>query len=243
MPKDSFATYSKIVCDKKAFKTEIHRTLLTVGGDKIEYPFDVSSSTVDITTFKCLINSVLSTRGARIMGIDIHNFYLNTLLECHEYMKLLLDIITEEIIVQYNLCNLVHTNGYVYIEIMTGIYGLPQAGRLANNQFKAHLIKYGYQHSTITNGLWTHKTRDTVFTLVVNNFGVKYSSQQDADHLMNALKDLYRVTLDWEGRQFIGITLDWNYERRWCEISMPGYVQKALIRFLATNYKKYTHTV
>jgi hypothetical protein len=49
-----------------------------------------------------------------------------------EYMRLRLDIIPEEIIIVYSLHNLVTANGWVYIEIFKGMYGLPQAGILAN---------------------------------------------------------------------------------------------------------------
>jgi hypothetical protein len=49
-----------------------------------------------------------------------------------EYMRLRLNIIPEEIIVKYNLRDLVDEEGWVYIEIRKGMYGLPQAGIIAN---------------------------------------------------------------------------------------------------------------
>ena len=76
------------------------------------------------------------------------------------------------------------------------MYGLPQAGKIANDQLQRHLEKYGYCHSSITNGLWTHKSQSTVFALVVDDFAVKYTSNQDADHLISALQDLYKITMD-----------------------------------------------
>ena len=90
-----------------------------------------------------------------------------------EYMKLPIDIIPEEIIKQYNIQDFVHTDGCAYIEIRKGMYGLPQAGKIANDQLQTHLRKYGYHHSTTNNGLWTHNTRDTVFSLVVDDFRVR----------------------------------------------------------------------
>ena len=65
-----------------------------------------------------------------------------------------------------------------YIEICKGIYCLPQAGQIANDQSQQHLAKYGYRHLAISNGLWTHVRRDTKFTLVVDNFEVKYTSTE-----------------------------------------------------------------
>ena len=149
----------------------------------------------------------------------------------YEYVKLPINLFPPDIISQYKLLPLVHDDDHVYMEIQKGMYRLPQAGRLANDQLKKHLQKYGYIHSKKTNGLWTHQTLDTVFTLVVNNFRIKYISKENENHLINALKDLYKVTIDWTGRHFIGINLQWNYTLRNCNLSMPGYVKKALERF------------
>ena len=102
---------------------------------------------------------------------------------------------------------LVHDDEHVYIEIQRGMYGLPQAGRKANDQLQHHLAKYGYCHSKITNGLWTHATNTTSFTLVVDDFGVRYTSTENIHHLLNDLKDLYKITIDWSGLHYIGIYL------------------------------------
>jgi hypothetical protein len=60
-PKDRQITYSKIVCDYKPHKKEKERVMLTMGGDRQDYSGDVATSTADITTFKILINSTLSS--------------------------------------------------------------------------------------------------------------------------------------------------------------------------------------
>jgi hypothetical protein len=57
-----------------------------VGGNLIDYPGDVSTKTADLTTAKILFNRILSTPKAKFMGIDLKNFYLNTPLDCYEYM-------------------------------------------------------------------------------------------------------------------------------------------------------------
>mgnify|MGYP000332240842 CR=1 FL=1 len=59
-------------------KPKVEHTGLTVGGNLVDYPGDVSTKTADLTTAKILFNSVLSTPGAKFMGIDLKNFYLNT---------------------------------------------------------------------------------------------------------------------------------------------------------------------
>jgi hypothetical protein len=66
------------------------------------------------------------------MCADVKNFYLNTILDRPEYMKLSLSLIPQEIIDKYGLVEKAK-NGQVYIHINKGMYVLPQAGRLANN--------------------------------------------------------------------------------------------------------------
>ena len=77
-------------------------------------------------------------------------------------MKLPLGIIPEEIIQQYNLRNLAH-KGFVYTEIQKVMYGIPQAGKIANDENKLHLDKFGYEPSPIPPGLWRHQNRPIQF--------------------------------------------------------------------------------
>jgi hypothetical protein len=69
----------------------------TVGDDRLDYSGEVATSTADITSFKILINSTLSTKDAEIMMMDIKNYYLGTHLTRYEYMRMLLSIFPEEI--------------------------------------------------------------------------------------------------------------------------------------------------
>ena len=55
-----------------------NRTRFTVGGDKIDYPGELATPTEDMIVAKILFNSIISTKGARFMKIDISNFYLMT---------------------------------------------------------------------------------------------------------------------------------------------------------------------
>ena len=95
-------------------KAETHRTRLTVGGNLINFPGDVTTPTADLITANLIFNSVLSTKNAKFMCADIANFYLNIPMNRYDYIKLLLDITPEEIIQQHNLRNLAH-KGFVYI--------------------------------------------------------------------------------------------------------------------------------
>ena len=88
VPQGRKATYGRIVVDYRPQKADPNRTRLTVGGNRVEYPHDVSTPTADMVTAKLLFNSVISTEGAKFLTVDIKNFYLNTPMERFEYMRL-----------------------------------------------------------------------------------------------------------------------------------------------------------
>jgi hypothetical protein len=123
--KDRKITYGKIICDYKPHTQEKEHVRPTLGGDRLDYSGDVATSTADITTFKILINSTLSTEDAAMMMMDIKNYYLGTPLPRFEYMKMLLSRFPKEIVQKYNL-NALAVDGWVYIEIRKGMYGLKQ---------------------------------------------------------------------------------------------------------------------
>jgi hypothetical protein len=123
-------------------KTEQHHMRLTVDGDRIDYPGGKSTKNADLATSKCLWNSIVSTDKAMYMCADVKSFYLNTLLDRPEYMHLALNTIPQEIIDKYNLLDK-STNGYVYIRIDKGMYGLSHTGRLANNLLVKRLAPHG----------------------------------------------------------------------------------------------------
>ena len=84
------------------------------------------------------------------------------------------------------------------------------------------LSSEGYLQSEIVPGLWTHEWRPIQFTLVVDDFGVKYVGKEHAEHLMSVLKEFPDLTEDWKGEKYIELTLDWDYEKREVHLSMPG---------------------
>jgi hypothetical protein len=230
IPKGRTVTYGSFVMDIKDHKEEKERTRLTVGGDQIEYPGDKSTRTAGLTMAKILINSVISTLRAKFLVIDINNFYLNTPLGLFEYMVINLASLPQETIDKYDLIKL-SQDGKVYIEIQKGMYRLPQAGILANELLQRNLAKDGYQPTQHTHGLWAHNTRSISFSLVVDDFGVKYVGCEHAEHLMACIKKNYNISSDWNGRAYCGLTLDWDYKNRTVELSMPGYIKAALHKY------------
>lgn len=111
------------------------------------------------------------------------------------------------------------------------MYGLPQASILANNELVIHLAHHGYHQCEHTPGLFTHETRPISFTLVVDDFGIKYVGKEYMDHLLETLRKKYQITVDWTGGKYLGLTLDCDYKHRTVDISMPTYIDKALARF------------
>ena len=77
------------------------------------------------------------------MGVDIKSFYLAASLPEYEYMKMPLSVFPKHVHDQYNLET--HAkNRFVYLEIYRAIYvyGLPQAGILANKLATISTMKY-----------------------------------------------------------------------------------------------------
>jgi hypothetical protein len=223
-------TYGSFVVDIKDHKEEKERTRSTVRGDQIEYPGDKSTRTAGLTMAKILINSVISNLVAKFLVIDINNFYFNTPLGRFEYMVINLSSLPQETIEKYDLIELLQ-DGKVYIEIQKGMYGLPQAGILANELLQRNLAKDGYRPTQHTHGLWTHDTHPISFSLVVDDFGVKYVGREHAEHLMACIKKNYNISSDWNGRAYCGLTLDWDYKNRTVDLSMPGYIKAALHKY------------
>jgi hypothetical protein len=87
------------------------------------------------------------------------------------------------------------------------MYGLPQAGLLANELLEKRLNKNGYYRRKIIPGLWKHELRPIMFTLVVGDFGVKYVGCEHAKHLLSVIKQPYECKADWSGERYIGIHL------------------------------------
>jgi hypothetical protein len=145
-------------------------------------------------------------------------------------MKMLLSRFPEEILQKYNL-NALAVDGWVYIEIRKGMYGLKQVGLLANQLLQNRFSPFGYYPERHTSGLWLHKTWPISFTLVVDDLEVKYVGKQHAEHLRDALLRTYELTTDWTATVYSGMTFKWDYRNRTCDISMPGNISDVLSKF------------
>jgi hypothetical protein len=218
-------TYVRIVAAFRPEKDDPRRICWTAGSDRVVYDGNTSTKTADLTTVKILANSVISTKNGRFATIDFKDFYLGTPMQPKDfaYMRIPISLIPDDIMQLYNLAPLVK-NGHVYVRIEKGMYGLPQAGIIANERLTKFLEPQGYTPCPITPGLWQHKTRTIQFSLVVDDFGIKYTDKADVHHLIAALSKDYVLKVDWAGTNYCGLTFAWDYANHTVDISMPGYI-------------------
>ena len=170
-------------------------------------------------------------KNAKFCSLDIKDFFLSTKMERPEYIRIHRKYFSQKFLNIYKLLDKIAPDGYIYMKICKGMYGLKQAAILAYKRLVINLGQHGYYPITLTTGLWKHKTRDTVFTLCVDDFGVKYTSKTNIEHLITTLKEFYRIPIDWEGRNYCGLTFNWNNEKGFVDVSMPVYVHNALKKF------------
>jgi hypothetical protein len=117
-------TYGNPVIGYRSQKNKPHHIQITAGGNLITYKSSPSVHTASFDTSKLYWNSIISTKRAKYMCLDIKNFYLMAKLEYFEYMQMPLDLFPIWIQNQYNLKNLAY-KGYVYLDMRRAVWGLP----------------------------------------------------------------------------------------------------------------------
>ena len=141
-------------------------------------------------------------------------------------MRIHLSITPQEIIDDYDVIKYVETDGYVYVEITDTMCRLSQSNCIANQDVQKHLAKYGYYPTKRT-----HRPRLISFTLVVDDFGIKYTNKDAINNLFKVFKNKNQLKIDWTGAKYVGIDLNWDYEKGEVKLSMKGYVKQALKQF------------
>ena len=96
-------TYAQVVVDFLPQTEDPNRVRITAGGNLIEYSGELTTRTADLTAANMLWNSVISTDGAKCMGFDIGDFYLETPMEEYEYMIMPLHLFPQHTIDQSKL--------------------------------------------------------------------------------------------------------------------------------------------
>ena len=168
--------------------------------------------------------------NAKAMTIDLVDFYLGTPLTRPEWLRIPIKFIPADVIMLHSLEDYI-VNGSILFCVLKGMYGLPQAGKLAQERLVAHMALSGYTEDPNVPCLFAHTSNGITFTLVIDDFLVKYHARAGVEHLIACLEVLYALHIDWTGTKYLGITLEWNYIDRSVTLSMPKYVDKILQRF------------
>ena len=74
-----------------------------MGRNLVNYPYELTTRTVDLATTKLLWNCMVSTRRAKYTSAGIKSFYLETPLDPPKYMKIPINLIHEEFQDAYDL--------------------------------------------------------------------------------------------------------------------------------------------
>ena len=106
--------------------------------------------------------------------MNLKDFYLKKIVNRAEYIMIQIAMIPQEFVEKYNLQEKEH-HGNIYAKVIKVIYGLPQSGRISNDALVKRPDPYGYRLSSKNPGLCTPKNQPINFTLLVDDFGVKYS--------------------------------------------------------------------
>ena len=231
MPADKQATYARYVVDYRPEKDEPWRLRITCGGDRLQYTGDTTTHSASMETIKCQLNNIVSSPGSKCAAGDISNMYLESVLPEAEYVRFRLELIPRAIIEQYNLDSLVTKNGFIYARVNKAWYGLKQAGKIAHDDLVKRLSEAGYKKHSQVEGYFRHETRDIDFTLVVDDFLIRYTNDADLAHLTQAIEKYYTFKVDKDAKQYVGIQLQWDYTRRTVRLSMDGYIAQSLLEF------------
>ena len=138
-----FFTYANPVVGYQPQKEDPYRIQITAGGNFLKYEGNASVQTAGLDKAKMHWNSVISTKGATYMCLDMENFYLTAKLEYFEHMKMPLSLFLLWKIKQYNLAEFGNKWLGTYQD-EGAVWGLVQAGILANKRLCQKLVPFGY---------------------------------------------------------------------------------------------------
>ena len=155
--------------------------------------------------------------------VDIKDFYLNMPMERYEYMKVKVTDIPTEIIREYKLQELVSAEGYVYCEIWKGMYGLPQAGIIAQEYY----LKNGSQ---IMDTIKAKLFRDSGST-IPNHYASPFASMTLQSNSQTGAGKRLHNHCGLAGGEIHWIDIKRDYANGKVHIHMPGYIEKTLKRF------------
>jgi hypothetical protein len=184
IPRDKIITYVNPVCVEKTHDdgTLKFRTRLTIGGDRIIYPYDTSEVTAEMDAIKIMLNCMIS-EDANWTTVDLTGFYLGTNLPHPEYIRIPRNLIPDNVIEFYELTSYLN-NDALYCSVHKTHYGLPQAGALSQQRLFNHLAEHGYSQIPSSPSVFRNHKGTIRFTLVVDDFAVVWKDKTEVDHFI-----------------------------------------------------------
>eukprot|EP00804_Cyclotella_cryptica_P009687 CCRYP_011212-RA/>CCRYP_011212-RA protein AED:0.35 eAED:0.22 QI:0/-1/0/1/-1/1/1/0/467 len=198
-------------------------------------PGDIGTRTAPLKLVKLMINSVLSRHNAKFCTFDISNFYLGTPLDCPEYVRIRIHDIPQEFIA--NMTSPTTSRWMGLLPNRKGCLWPPQSGILANKLLETQLNAAGYYQLDATPGLWRHKWRPVMFTLIVDDFGIEYIGLSHAHHLQRPPNTL-DITQNWKGISTPASTSP-GITQRSCRLTMKEYIATLLFKYNHPPPKKH----
>ena len=218
----------------------LRRVRGTLGGDKINYNGNTLSEVADPTAVSIHQQSVLADRkkglNAKYVTLDLKDYYLGCQLDREEYLWIPTKHMTAKTMNEFNLYQYV-SDGKILFRVDGSMYGHPAAGRIAQTAFKALVKAHGYHEHPDVPCLFTHSTRPTSFTLIVDDLGIKIFSENDLQHLIDTIKVKWDVKVDRTGAKYNGVRLTWDYKNNTLITDIPNYVAESLARLNLPDIK------
>jgi hypothetical protein len=228
IPNNCTVTYVNPVCVEKLHDDGSLklRTRITIGGDRIIYPYETRAVTAEMEALKILLNCMIS-EDAQWSTIDLTDFYLGTDLPHPEYIRIQTSLIPPDVIDFFNLNKFIDKQ-CMYCSVHKTHYGLPQAGALSQQRLFKHLEAHGYHQLPSSPSVFRNKSGSIRFTLVVDDFAVLWTNRLAMDHLVHTLTQLYQVKINWAGSKYLGMNIAIDRKQRHVTLTMPTYIERLL---------------
>ena len=233
------ASYCSLQLEKKPGKPE--RIRMVYGGDRQETNPLWSSRNSEMVTKKIFANAIVSS-GKKLCALDIKDFYIAemNMLDEPEFMFIAAKDITLEMREEYKEFIHQHT-GRLMLKLIRSIYGMRQAGYIAQRNLLALLKANGYYESGY-DSIFTSNDGKTIFLTHTDDFAIGYDDEKEVQQLVQMLTEAkYKITIDMEGKNFCGFEVEYNRNapQPYIALTIEKIIDKAIIRF---GYDKVTKT-
>jgi hypothetical protein len=184
-------TYLKQVVKEKwdeVNKLRKRRVRWTIGGDRIDIDYEVGTNTAALRTVNALFHSIVSTHSF-LATIDIVDYYLGAILPSPESVRIDVSSISFPTLTKLGLLSFLrHSHGkpFLFCDVLKTVPGLLQPGLLSQLRLVSLFTQHGYSETSIPL-LFRHHTHSTAFSLVVDDFLVRYSHPSELDHFVSCL--------------------------------------------------------